>query len=113
MALKQLKVHPFVKVVVSDVNLHPYSAWHQVLRVNLDGVFFTCKHAIAAMQCQPGGSEGCSIGCVSSIWALSGIPNLPPYTASKGGVTALARCGRCRGQIDLHIRLLTIPPPRC
>jgi NAD(P)-dependent dehydrogenase (short-subunit alcohol dehydrogenase family) len=58
-----------------------------VLNVNLNGVFFGCKHVIPQMIRQGGGS----IVNTASIAGLVGSPNLAAYCASKGGVIALTK----------------------
>lgn len=61
-------------------------AWHQVMRVNVDSMFLTCKHAIPAMIASGGGA----IVNVSSISALR-PRGLTTYTVSKGAVIALTQ----------------------
>ncbi|WP_024747103.1 glucose 1-dehydrogenase [Levilactobacillus namurensis] len=58
--------------------------WHKVLAVDLDGVMYGVKHAIAHMKAQGG-----SIINLSSIAGLIGISNLFAYNAAKGGVRML------------------------
>ncbi len=61
--------------------------WHQVLEVNLTGAFRMTKAAIPAMLKRGGGA----IINISSIASVVGIPLLPAYAASKGGLDALTR----------------------
>ncbi len=61
-------------------------AWHRVMRVNVDSMFLTCKHAIPAMIAGGGGA----IVNVSSISALR-PRGLTTYTVSKGAVIALTQ----------------------
>ena len=56
--------------------------WHAVHRVNLDGVFLGCKHAIRAMR--PTGTG--AIINMSSRSGLVGIPGAAAYAASKAAV---------------------------
>jgi NAD(P)-dependent dehydrogenase (short-subunit alcohol dehydrogenase family) len=58
-----------------------------VLQVNLLGVLRSFKFAIPAIQRAGGGA----MTATSSIAAHRGIPTLPAYSASKGGVEALVR----------------------
>ena len=58
--------------------------WRQVSRVNSDGYFLGCKHAVAAMKTGGGGS----IVNMSSVAAF-GLPFAAAYSASKGSVVAL------------------------
>ena len=61
--------------------------WDQVFAVNLKGVFFIARHAIAAMAHRGGGS----IVTVSSINGLVAWENEVAYDASKGGLVMLTR----------------------
>ena len=62
--------------------------WHQVMTVNLTGIYLCCKHAVPALLQAGGGS----IINVASFVALVGcsVPQ-DAYTASKGGVIALTK----------------------
>lgn len=63
-------------------------SWSQTIGVNLNGTFFTCRHAFQHMKDNGGGS-------IVNIASLAGLraPISPcaPYAASKGGVIALTR----------------------
>jgi NAD(P)-dependent dehydrogenase (short-subunit alcohol dehydrogenase family) len=61
--------------------------WHQVLAVNLDSVFYCCKHAIPRLREAGGGS----IVNMGSVHGIQGIATLPHYSAAKGGVLSLTR----------------------
>ena len=61
--------------------------WDRILRVNLTGMFLTCKHAIPAMIRTAGGG---SIVNISSISALR-PRGLTAYSVSKGAVIALTQ----------------------
>lgn len=56
--------------------------WRRVMRVNLDGVFLGCKHAIRVMR--PSGSG--AIINMSSRSGLVGVPHQAAYAASKAAV---------------------------
>jgi NAD(P)-dependent dehydrogenase (short-subunit alcohol dehydrogenase family) len=62
--------------------------WDRVIRVNLTGVFYGCKHAIRQFQKQGGGGSIVNIGSIS---AVVGLPEQAVYCASKGGVFQLSR----------------------
>lgn len=66
-----------------------YSAdlWKRVLDVNLNGTFWCCKAAGAAMLRSGGGS----IVNIASILGLVGFPGTIGYVASKGGVVQITR----------------------
>jgi NAD(P)-dependent dehydrogenase (short-subunit alcohol dehydrogenase family) len=61
--------------------------WDFVQAVNVKGVFFGTKHAIAHMRAAGGGS----IVNLSSIYGLVGAPDVPPYHASKGAVRLMTK----------------------
>ena len=61
--------------------------WDRVQAVNVKGVFFCIKHAIAHLRRAGGGS----VINLSSIYGLVGAPDLPPYHASKGAVTLMTK----------------------
>lgn len=61
--------------------------WDRVQAINVKGVFFCTKHAIAHLRRAGGGS----IINLSSIYGLVGAPDLPPYHASKGAVTLMTK----------------------
>ena len=63
--------------------------WERTLRINLTGVFLTCKHGIRALLDDSGGG---SVVCTSSPTAFSGVaPGYDAYSASKAGVLGLVR----------------------
>jgi NAD(P)-dependent dehydrogenase (short-subunit alcohol dehydrogenase family) len=61
--------------------------WDQVQAVNVKGVFFGLKHAIAHLRRAGGGS----IINLSSIYGLVGAADVPPYHASKGAVRLMSK----------------------
>ncbi len=61
--------------------------WQFINRINSDGVFLGCKHAIPAMEKSGGGS----IINMSSISAMQGMPFIAAYSASKGAVRGLTK----------------------
>lgn len=61
--------------------------WDQVMAVNVKGVFFGTKHAIAHLRAAGGGS----IINLSSIYGLIGAADNPPYHASKGAVRLMSK----------------------
>ena len=63
------------------------AAWDRVLRVNLDGTFLGCKHAVRRMKHNGGGS----IVNISSVLAMVGAGDSIAYCASKGGVRLLTQ----------------------
>src|SRR5262249_10005421 len=66
--------------------------WRALMRVNLDGVYFGTRAAIAAMQ--PEGKTRDQFGSIimiSSILGLVGGVRSAPYSASKGAVRFFAK----------------------
>lgn len=61
--------------------------WDAVMNVNVKGVFFCTKHAIAHMQKAGGGS----IVNLSSIYGMIGAGDVPHYHASKGAVRLMSK----------------------
>lgn len=67
--------------VLNDPENTSLEDWRRVMRVNLDGVFLGCKHAIRVMK-----PNGGSIVNMSSRSGLVGIPHQAAYAASKAAV---------------------------
>jgi 3-oxoacyl-[acyl-carrier protein] reductase len=63
------------------------SDWHQVIRVNLDACFYTCRQAIPLMLRKHQGK----ILNISSVWGNVGASMEVAYSASKGGVNAFTK----------------------
>jgi NAD(P)-dependent dehydrogenase (short-subunit alcohol dehydrogenase family) len=61
--------------------------WDRTIAINLKGVWLCMKHEIPQMLKQ---RAGAIVNC-ASIAGLVGFPNLPAYTASKGGIVQLTR----------------------
>ncbi len=61
--------------------------WDRLFAVNVKGVFFCTKHAIAPMRRSGGGS----IINLSSIYGIIGAGDVPPYHASKGAVRLMTK----------------------
>lgn len=69
--------------------LHEMSveAWQEVMRVNLDSIFYCCRLAIPQMLRRHAGK----IINISSVWGRVGASTEVAYSASKGGVDAFTR----------------------
>ena len=63
------------------------TVFDQIMKVSLYGPFWCCKYAIPHMIANGKGS----IVNISSIAAVTGLPMLPAYTASKGALSAITR----------------------
>ncbi len=79
--------------------------WDFVQGINVKGVFFGTKHAIAHLRAAGGGS----IINLSSIYGLVGAPDVPPYHASKGAVRLMSKTDALIYAPD-HIRVNSIHP---
>jgi NAD(P)-dependent dehydrogenase (short-subunit alcohol dehydrogenase family) len=62
--------------------------WHRVLRVNLDGVFYTFRGAARHMVSREGGG---SLVVTASLAAIQGQARGQHYAATKGGVISMMR----------------------
>ena len=64
--------------------------WHRVLKVNLDGLFYTLRCAARHMKqrAEQGNRGGRLIG-TASLGAIMGMPRNEAYAASKGGVISM------------------------
>jgi NAD(P)-dependent dehydrogenase (short-subunit alcohol dehydrogenase family) len=79
--------------------------WDFVMSINVKGVFFGTKHAIAHMRRAGGGS----IINLSSIYGLVGGADVPPYHASKGAVRLMSKNDALSFAAD-RIRVNSIHP---
>jgi NAD(P)-dependent dehydrogenase (short-subunit alcohol dehydrogenase family) len=71
---------PFVEMTSDE--------WHRVLRINLDGVFFTLRAAARHMVERGGGG---SLAVTSSLAAIEGQARGQHYAATKGAVISMIR----------------------
>ena len=79
--------------------------WDFVQAINVKGVFFGTKHAIAPLRAAGGGS----IINLSSIYGLVGSPDVPAYHASKGAVRLMTKTDALTYAPD-RIRVNSIHP---
>ena len=66
----------------------PVAEWDEVIRVNLRGVFLTCKHAIPALVASGGGSI-VTMGSSTAGWDT--LDTGAAYMASKEAITGLTK----------------------
>jgi NAD(P)-dependent dehydrogenase (short-subunit alcohol dehydrogenase family) len=66
---------------------YPEERWHQVIAVNLTGVWLCMKYEIPQMLSQGSGA----IVNTASAWGLVGAPGASAYVASKHGVVGLTK----------------------
>ncbi len=62
--------------------------WHRVLKVNLDGAFYTFRAATRHMVERGGGG---SLVCTASLAAIEGAARNEHYAATKGGLISMIR----------------------
>lgn len=79
--------------------------WDAVMAINVKGVFFCTKHAIAHLKRAGGGS----IINLSSIYGLISAADIPPYHASKGAVRLMTKTDALYYAAD-KIRVNSIHP---
>ncbi len=92
------------QATIEDTSLE---LWQKIQRVNSDGYFLGCKHALAAMKERPSGS----IVNMSSMAGIGGVSSFCAYSASKAAVAGLTRtvAAHCRAQL-YKIRCNSIHP---
>lgn len=64
-----------------------FEEWQEVIGVNLDSCFLTCKYAVALMLKKHQGK----IVNISSVWGNAGASMEVAYSASKGGMQAFTK----------------------
>lgn len=74
-----------------DLPIHEQAldAWEETQAINLRGAFLCCRAAVRQMLSQGGGGSLVIVGSITAVAAAA--PQNPAYTASKGGLHALAR----------------------
>jgi NAD(P)-dependent dehydrogenase (short-subunit alcohol dehydrogenase family) len=72
---------------IATTDEYPEERWHQVIGVNLTGVFLCMKEELGAMREQHSGS----LVNIASICGVTGMANFAAYNASKHGVVGLTR----------------------
>lgn len=93
--------------IVADIEQTTTKQWRDTLRVHLDGTFFGCHYAIAAIRDSGGGS----IVNMSSTAALVGIAPYLAYSAAKGGIRSMTKsiAAHCKAN-RLPIRCNSVHP---
>jgi len=88
-----------------EVPLEGEQSYRDVMRTNLDGVFFAMRHEIPVMRRQ---REGVIIN-TASVQGSRGAEGTGPYSASKHGVIGLTRSAALAHAAE-GIRILSISP---
>jgi 2-dehydro-3-deoxy-L-rhamnonate dehydrogenase (NAD+) len=66
---------------------YPIDSWRQVIDINLNGVFYTCRAVVPVMKANGFGR----IVNVASVAGKEGNPNASAYSASKAGVIGFTK----------------------
>lgn len=78
------KATPFTEFTAAD--------WHRVLRVNLDGAFYTLRAAARHMKARAeAGDQGGALIGTASLAAIEGAARNQHYAATKGGLVSMMR----------------------
>ncbi len=74
-----------------DLPIHEQAldAWEETQAINLRGAFLACRAGVRQMLAQGSGGSLVIVGSITAVAAAA--PQNPAYTASKGGLHALAR----------------------
>ncbi len=88
--LDVLVANAAVQLFGQDAAVHELDrdVWDQTIGVNLTGTFLTCKYGVRCLLSSGGGSVICTASPTSQFGVGAGFD---AYSASKGGVLALAR----------------------
>jgi NAD(P)-dependent dehydrogenase (short-subunit alcohol dehydrogenase family) len=78
-----------IDILVNNAGVAGGADWDRTIAVNLTGVYYGCKHGVAAMAARGGGS----VVNLSSMLGLIAVevPVVEAYTAAKHGVVGLTR----------------------
>ena len=71
---------------MGDIETMSDEDWHRTQAVNVDGVFYGCRHAVRTLK-----AHGGSIVNLSSVSGIIGGHNVVAYNASKGAVRMLTK----------------------
>jgi NAD(P)-dependent dehydrogenase (short-subunit alcohol dehydrogenase family) len=92
-----------LRAPIQEMSLDTY---HRVVSTNLDGTFYGCRTAVAAMRAHGAGG---SIVNLASINSVVGLRNSSAYGASKGGIRSLTKVVAMEGA-PVGIRCNTVVP---
>ncbi|MBL26834.1 MAG: 3-oxoacyl-ACP reductase [Rhodospirillaceae bacterium] len=66
---------------------YPVDAWHQIIAIDLTGVFYGCRTAVPHMV----GKGYGRIVNIASVAGKEGVPRAPAYSAAKAGVIGMSK----------------------
>lgn len=69
---------------------YPIEAWHQVIQVNLNALFYCCREVVSVMKANETKGYGRIVN-VASVAGKEGNPNASAYSASKAAVLGLTK----------------------
>ena len=77
---------------VAPIDQMTGTIWHELLNVNLHGVFYTCREAARHMKERAErGDRGGSIVLNGSLAVFAGVPGMTHYAAAKGGLNSMSK----------------------
>ncbi|MBI5601767.1 MAG: 3-oxoacyl-ACP reductase FabG [Deltaproteobacteria bacterium] len=82
--------------------------WHTTININLNGTFYCTREALRVMEKKGKGK----IVNIASIAGVQGEPNIPAYSASKGGIVAFTKAV-AREVIGSGIMVNAVAPGYC
>lgn len=83
---------------------YPLDAWHQIMKVNLDGPFFCCRAVVPHMIANNYGR----IVNIASIAGKEGNPRMSAYSASKAGLICFTKSlGKELANYDIAVNCIT------
>ena len=83
---------------------YPLEAWNDVININLNGTFHTCRAIVPIMQKANYGR----IANIASIAGKEGNPNASAYSVSKAGVIGLTKSlGKEMASSNIRVNVLT------
>ena len=83
---------------------YPLEAWHEVLAIDLTGVFHCCRAVVPHLIAQNYGR----VVNIASVAGKEGNPNAPAYSAAKAGVIALTKSlGKELAGYDISVNCVT------
>ena len=83
---------------------YPVEEFHQIVDINLNGIFHSCRAVLPVMQAQGYGR----VVNIASVAGKEGNPNAGAYSASKAGVIALTKTlGKEHADVDIAVNCVT------